>query len=665
MTSHHRTVGILGGGQLGRMLSHPASLLSIPLVILDSTPDTPAKQITPVPASYPHRAHPDAAFNSHEDILELAGNVDVLTVEIEHVNTETLLQIEHEGRCEVQPSAKTIRLIQDKFRQKEYLRENGLPVAPFLPVPPNPTGEDWQLLERELGTPLMLKSRTLAYDGKGNSPLPSISASDIASSMSQLTSGTGGTELSLYAEKWQRFENEVAVMVVRNTRGEVRSYDAVETMHKDSILRVCTSPLRMHDWDRAERGAEGSVNERARRLAEKAVGVLEGAGVFGVELFLMSDGQSPSPLLNRCSRSDPCRLTPLHKTTTRAGELLINEIAPRPHNSGHHTIEACHTSQFENHLRAILSLPLGSTSLRVPAAGMINLIGTSSSWDPINRVTAAALAVQGASVHLYGKKECRKGRKVGHVTVTGENDAVVRERMRTILLQMEDLDSSWIDQHLGPDPTESLVKSKSHPQPVVGIIMGSDSDLPVLLPATRILTKFQIPYELTICSAHRTPHRMTQYARTAAGRGLKCIIAGAGGAAHLPGMVASETALPVVGVPVRGSVLDGVDSLYSIVQMPVSPAVLPPIPSVCSKVTDHDPPHSPLRPGQRGIPTATVGINNSTNAALLAIRIVGSSNPAVLRQVEAYADELEQEVMGKIGRLEEVGWEVYAEGLSK
>jgi phosphoribosylaminoimidazole carboxylase len=258
------------------------------------------------------------------------------------------------------------------------------------------------------------------------------------------------------------------------------------------------------------------------------------------------------------------------------GSLLINEIAPRPHNSGHHTIEACHTSQFENHLRAILSLPLGSTSLRVPAAGMVNLIGTSSSMEPIDKAVKTALRVTGASVHLYGKKECRKGRKVGHITITGENDAIVRDRMREILRSMEDVDEDWIAKHLGKDLKSNNTVAGgnpaigSHPQPLVGIIMGSDSDLPTLLPGARILDAFDIPYELTICSAHRTPQRMVDYARNAAGRGLKCIIAGAGGAAHLPGMVASETALPVVGVPVKGSVLDGVDSLYSIVQMPVS-----------------------------------------------------------------------------------------------
>lgn len=248
------------------------------------------------------------------------------------------------------------------------------------------------------------------------------------------------------------------------------------------------------------------------------------------------------------------------------GSLLLNEIAPRPHNSGHHTIEACHTSQFENHLRAILSLPLGSTALRVPSAAMINILGVDSNMDPVLKMADAALPVVGATSHLYGKAESRKARKMGHITLTAESDAELRAGLRTILQAQPDLTADWIDA-LAPALPES---AHSHPQPLVGIIMGSDSDLPVMLPAARILDSFKIPYELTITSAHRTPQRMTEYAHSAVSRGLRVIIAGAGGAAHLPGMVASETALPVIGVPVKASVLDGVDSLYSIVQMPVS-----------------------------------------------------------------------------------------------
>ena len=258
----------------------------------------------------------------------------------------------------------------------------------------------------------------------------------------------------------------------------------------------------------------------------------------------------------------------MHNNTIdmRSGSLLLNEIAPRPHNSGHHTIEACHTSQFENHLRAILSLPLGSTSLRVPSAAMINILGVSSSMEPVLAMADSALAVPGATSHLYGKAESRKARKMGHITLTANSDAELCQHLRTILLAQPDASPNWVDP-IAPPPIKS---GHSHPHPLVGIIMGSDSDLPIMLPATKILDKFNIPYELTITSAHRTPERMMNYAQSAVSRGLRAIIAGAGGAAHLPGMVASETALPVIGVPVKASVLDGVDSLYSIVQMPVS-----------------------------------------------------------------------------------------------
>lgn len=246
----------------------------------------------------------------------------------------------------------------------------------------------------------------------------------------------------------------------------------------------------------------------------------------------------------------------------------MNEIAPRPHNSGHYTIEACETSQYENHLRAILSLPLGSTALKVPSTVMLNLIGFSSSMSEITSIVNLALTIPGASVHLYGKSECRKGRKMGHITIVANSDAQLRERLRPLLLALPSSPLSETNLYAPIPPTPG--SGISHKNPLVGIIMGSDSDLPTMLPAARILDNFRIPYELTIVSAHRTPDRLVEYARSASSRGLRTIIAGAGGAAHLPGMVAAMTALPVVGVPVKGSSLDGVDSLYSIVQMPVS-----------------------------------------------------------------------------------------------
>lgn len=211
-----------------------------------------------------------------------------------------------------------------------------------------------------------------------------------------------------------------------------------------------------------------------------------------------------------------------------------------------------------------MSLPLGSTNLKVPSAAMLNLIGYSSSLNEITNTVDVALRTPGASVHMYGKAECRKGRKMGHITIVAESDAELRRRLRPLLEAIPDgASDADVYAPLSPEP------GFSDAHPLVGVIMGSDSDLPVMLPAARILDDFKIPYELTIVSAHRTPDRLVEYARSAAGRGLRCIVAGAGGAAHLPGMVAAMTALPVIGVPVKGSSLDGVDSLHSIVQMPV------------------------------------------------------------------------------------------------
>jgi phosphoribosylaminoimidazole carboxylase len=173
-----------------------------------------------------------------------------------------------------------------------------------------------------------------------------------------------------------------------------------------------------------------------------------------------------------------------------------------------------------------------------------------------------------------------------------------------------------------------LVKQYA-PRPLVGIVMGSDSDLPVMRGAAHMLEHFKVPFELTIVSAHRTPARLTEYAQTAQERGLRIIIAGAGGAAHLPGMLACQTPLPIIGVPVKGKVLDGVDSLHSIVQMP------------------------------RGIPVATVAINGAENAGLLAVRMLGVADPTRLAQMSRYMAEMEQQVMDKVDTLARVGWKDY------
>ncbi|RUS23854.1 phosphoribosylaminoimidazole carboxylase [Jimgerdemannia flammicorona] len=549
-------VGVLGGGQLGRMLVEAASRLNIQIIILDAPVDSPAKQIEAT------QQHVHGDFTDADKIKHLANSVDVLTTEIEHVNATILETLARERIVNVQPSPSTIRLIQDKYTQKIHLTKHSIPVAEY-----RETLNHEAILSagKEFGYPLMLKSKTLAYDGRGNYVLRT--EQDIPDALNTLS------KTPLYAERWAPFVKELAIMVVRRANGEIRSYPVVETIHKENICHLVIAPAQV----------DGVVRQRAQAVAEDAIKTLDGAGVFGVEMFLMNDGA-----------------------------ILVNEIAPRPHNSGHYTIEACETSQYENHLRAILDIPLGSTSMKVSASIMVNILGVSNDMQETLRPCAESLSIDGATIHLYGKRECRKGRKMGHITVVGESMTQTQERIKPILATIE------------PGVTRDLALS-----PLVGIIMGSDSDLPVMKIGAQILKDFCVPFELSIVSAHRTPLRMVEYAKSAHKRGLKVIIAGAGGAAHLPGMVAAMTPLPVIGVPVRGSSLDGVDSLYSIVQMP------------------------------RGVPVATVAINNSTNAALLAIRQLGAFIPGFLTKMERYMETMETEVLKKVQRLDSVGWDSY------
>ncbi|EGW31611.1 AIR carboxylase [Spathaspora passalidarum NRRL Y-27907] len=557
-----KTVGILGGGQLGRMIVEAAHRLNIKTVILDA-PDSPAMQINALDE------HVAGSFKEYESILKLAEKADVLTVEIEHVDVEALKKVKEKfPKIEIYPLPETIKLIQDKYVQKEHLIKHGIAVTESVAVESN-TEEALLKIGEEYGYPFMLKSRTLAYDGRGNFVVKDKSYCKQALEFLK--------DRPLYAEKWCPFTLELAVMVVRSIQGEVFAYPTVETIHKNNICHLVHAPARVPD----------TVATKASIAAKNAVKSFPGCGIFGVEMFLLPDG-----------------------------EILVNEIAPRPHNSGHYTIDACVTSQFEAHVRAVTGLPMpqGFTefSTTTTNAIMLNILGDKETANKELEICRRALETPHASVYLYGKTT-RPERKMGHINIVSSSMSDADSRLSYILGETTEIPES--------------IQSKE--QPLVGIIMGSDSDLPVMAVGARILKQFGVPFELTIVSAHRTPHRMAQYAIEAPQRGLKCIIAGAGGAAHLPGMVAAMTPLPVIGVPVKGSTLDGVDSLHSIVQMP------------------------------RGIPVATVAINNSTNAALLAIRILGAVDSKWLTKMSQYMLNMENEVLGKAETLEDIGYEDY------
>lgn len=314
-------------------------------------------------------------------------------------------------------------------------------------------------------------------------------------------------------------------MVVK-TKDEVLSYPTVETVQEDSICKLVYAPAR---------NVSNEINQRAQELARKAVAAFDGKGVFGVEMFLLHDGN-----------------------------LLLCEIASRIHNSGHYTIEGCPLSQFDTHIRAILDLPIPAQGLQLRQPSiMLNIIGGA---EPGTHLKAAehALSIPNASIHLYSKGAAKPGRKMGHVTVTAPTMREAETHIQPLIDVVDSIRSQRPD--VKTKPAQS---ARSTPAPSVAVMMGSDSDLKTLVPGLKLLRDvFGVEPAVDITSAHRTPTFMAEYSANAAARGVKVIIAAAGGAAHLPGMAAAHTALPVIGVPVKGSSLDGVDSLYSIVQMP-------------------------------------------------------------------------------------------------
>ena len=389
----------------------------------------------------------------------------------------------------------------------------------------------------------------------------------------------------LYAEKWADFAMEIAVMVVK-TKNEAdplvwesstKSFPTVETIHQDSICKLVYAPAR---------GLSDRLNAQAQKLARRAVASFKGKGVFGVEMFLLQDDS-----------------------------ILVNEIAPRPHNSGHYTIEACRLSQYDAHLLAILDRPISDKSLQLHTpALMINILVVADPHSFLNLANAADAA--GAKVHLYGKGDATKGRKMGHLTLVGESMPGLEEEMRHLIRVANQLhDEPPRDLPLLDKAPTTTTAPPSRPDPVVSITTGSISDQPHLKDCYDILTTLSIPFEKRITSAHRTPSAMAAYASaTASSSSVKVIIAAAGGAAHLPGMVAAfSKTVPVVGLPIKPSIGDGWDSLVSCTSMP------------------------------RGCPVLTVGVNNATNAALGAARIVAGWDEGVRVRLEEYVRRAERE----------------------
>jgi 5-(carboxyamino)imidazole ribonucleotide synthase len=366
-------IGIFGGGQLAQMLTQAAISLGLETAIFERVADSPAGRLT--------RHEVVGAWEDPEAQARFAACCDLVTLENEFVDAQILAQLEAAG-MPVFPTAATVGLVQDKLTQKQRLAAAGLAVPPFRAVA---TPAEVLTAGAELGWPLVLKARRNGYDGYGNASVRTPAQLEPAW---QRLAARGSP---LLVEAWAPFVRELAVMVVRGRDGAARAYPVVETIQREHICHVVRAPAALPP----------AQTVAATELALSAVASVNGIGIFGVELFELPDGR-----------------------------MLVNELAPRPHNSGHYTIEGAVTSQFENHLRAVLGWPLGATTLRAPAVVMVNLLGRRTgplAPDALSR----ALAVPGAHLHLYGKREARPGRKLGHVTVLGaslvEAEAVARQ----------------------------------------------------------------------------------------------------------------------------------------------------------------------------------------------------------------------------------------------
>ena len=367
-----KKIGIIGGGQLGKMMILDAKRLGFKVVTLDPTENCPSHSISD--------EHIVASFHSKAAYKALAQKVDVITYEFEHIHAAFLETLEAEGHI-IYPTAKSLKIIQDKYSQKSLLKEAGILTPAFVKV----NGvEDLKLAGKRFGYPFMLKSRTGGYDGKGNAVVKS--ASEIKEQYEIL----GGDEVSLMAEKFLNFRKEISVLACRGIDGKIAIYPVAENIHVNSILDETIVPAEIDETSKI----------KAMEMAHAVMEIFDGVGMFCTEMFVDEDG-----------------------------EIYLNEVAPRPHNSGHYTIEGTLTSQYEQHIRAIVGLPLGDVELRSSIV-MKNILGTEKEGPAIIKGIEKTYDNPRVKVHIYGKQVSKLGRKMGHLTVIGDTIEEIREEAR-------------------------------------------------------------------------------------------------------------------------------------------------------------------------------------------------------------------------------------------
>nr|WP_156499096.1 5-(carboxyamino)imidazole ribonucleotide synthase [Fictibacillus phosphorivorans] len=350
-----QTLGILGGGQLGRMMALSAREMGLNVVVLEPGENSPCGQVAD------HQI--TTAYDDREGIKKLAEQSDVVTYEFENIDAESANWLEENAN--LPQGSRLLAVTQHRLKEKETLQKAGVPVAPYRPV------TDFRSLQRaveELGYPSVLKTCRGGYDGKGQFVIKQESDLEIAATLLE-------KETDCVLEAWVDFEKEISVIITRSVSGEVKSFPIAENIHKENILHQTIAPARITN----------KTADQAKLLAGSIATELELVGTLAVEMFVAKDGT-----------------------------IYVNELAPRPHNSGHYTIEACETSQFDQHVRAVCNWPLGNTELIKPAV-MINILG-----EHHETVLREIGNLGEAKLHLYGKKEAKAKRKMGHITVLGD-----------------------------------------------------------------------------------------------------------------------------------------------------------------------------------------------------------------------------------------------------
>jgi 5-(carboxyamino)imidazole ribonucleotide synthase len=358
-------LGFLGAGQLARMSALQAFRFGIQVAVFsDRTENEPVQFMTPFSTS--------GSFSSVDDMVEFAKDCDVITLENEFISSEILKEVQEKSGTPIFPSPESFALIENKLIEKQTFESAGIPVTPYQLVRDE---NDLREFGDDYGWPYLLKSSKGGYDGYGNETVKDLDSAKLAYDK---LGGNDGRDI--VAEAFVDFTNEIAVQVARNENGTV-VYPCCETVQKDHICVAVLSPAPV----------DGHFREKAQELAIKATEAIDGKGIFAFEFFLTKDGK-----------------------------VLLNESAPRPHNSGHYTIEGTVASQFENHVRAVLGLPLGSPKMKAPAVAMINLLGTHQRPAQTDEIMEAFEEEDG-HLHVYGKTQSKVGRKMAHYTLLGQN----------------------------------------------------------------------------------------------------------------------------------------------------------------------------------------------------------------------------------------------------